>query len=250
MKRLVPAIALSAAVSACGMQDIGKEPELSSMVVDKTTAPEASSVQIPMPPQVQKRELQRAEGASLWQTGSGSFFKDQRAGDVGDILTVNIDIQDKATLSNASEAERSSGNQVAFPTFFGYASRIATVLPGIGQDQLPQGDIVDLGSQSSHSGSGSVNRNEKISLKVAALIIDKLPNGTLVIAGRQEVRVNYELRELRVAGIVRPEDITMDNTISYEKIAEARIAYGGRGQISKVQKPQYGKEMVDIILPY
>jgi len=249
LKPVVGLIAVSF-ITACSIKDVGKEPEFSEVRMDSRSSPETAQVQVPMPPKSQPKELIRSEGASLWQSSSGSFFDDQRAAEVGDILTVNIDIQDKASLSNASETERNAENTVGFPSFFGYGSKIAAVLPGIGQDELPAGNIVDLSSQSSQAGSGSVDRNEKISLKVAALVIEKLPNGTLVIAGRQEVRVNYELRELRVAGIVRPQDITVSNTISYEKIAEARIAYGGRGQISKVQKPQYGKEMMDVLLPY
>ena len=100
------------------------------------------------------------------------------------------------------------------------------------------------------SGSGSINRGESIDLKVAALVVQKLPNGNLVIAGRQEVKVNQELRELRMAGIIRPQDIRMNNTIPYDKVAEARITYGGRGQLSRQQQRSYGEDVVDIILPY
>ncbi len=77
-----------------------------------------------------------------------------------------------------------------------------------------------------------------------------LPNGNMVVAGRQEVKVNQELRELRVAGIIRPQDINMNNTIPYEKIAEARITYGGDGSISRQQLRGYGEGVVDIVLPY
>jgi flagellar L-ring protein precursor FlgH len=82
------------------------------------------------------------------------------------------------------------------------------------------------------------------------VVTDRLPNGNFVIAGRQEVRVNSELRELRIAGVIRPEDISSRNTIDYFKVAEARIAYGGRGTISRVQKPRYGQRLYEFVVPF
>ena len=111
-------------------------------------------------------------------------------------------------------------------------------------------DAVGVDSSSSSAGKGSVKRNEKLELRVAAAIIDVLPNGVLAISGNQEVRVNYELRDLQVAGIVRPQDISRQNEITYDKMAEARIAYGGRGQIYDVQQPRYGQQVLDIVMPF
>jgi flagellar L-ring protein precursor FlgH len=192
----------------------------------------------------------RAEASSLWGPSTRSFFGDKRAQRVGDILTVVIDIEDQADLSNASDRSRSSNQTAGRPTFLGYGGKIDRILPGISESDLPQGDIIDLDSSSGVSGEGSIRRNETINLRVAATIIEVLPNKNFVIAGRQEVRVNSELRELRIAGIARPVDISLRNTISYDKIAEARIAYGGRGQISVVQQPRYGQDALEVILPY
>jgi flagellar L-ring protein precursor FlgH len=108
----------------------------------------------------------------------------------------------------------------------------------------------ELSSSSASTGAGSVSRDETIELRIAATVMDVLPNGHMVIAGAQEVRVNFELRDLQVSGIVRPEDVSRRNEITYDRIAEARIAYGGRGQITDVQQPRYGQQIADIVLPF
>lgn len=227
-----------------------RDPALSDMSVNGQTIPEVARISIPMPPKEPKRRLKRAEASSLWNRGTRSFFGDQRAQTVGDILTVLIEINDKAQLKNASERSRSGSEIADSPSFLGYGGQIDKILPGVDASDLPSGSIVDLGSTSSTAGEGSIKRNESISLRVAALVIDELPNGNFVIAGRQEVKVNHELRELRVAGIIRPRDVSSANTVPYDKIAEARIAYGGRGQLSQVQQPRYGTNFLDVILPY
>lgn len=235
----------------CTKFEENHNPTPSNLVLNAETIPEVNRVSIPMPSmQVQPTPV-RAQASSLWYNGSTSFFGDQRASAVGDILTVEIDINDQAQLKNSSERSRSGSQTVQDPIFFGYGQRLANLLIGIEEDDLPTGgSVVDLGSSTDSAGAGSIKRNESIQLRVAALIIQQLPNQNFVIAGRQEVLVNSELRELRVAGIIRSADIDADNTISYDKIAEARIAYGGRGQISMVQQPKYGENLLDIILPY
>lgn len=244
-------LAAATALAGCQSYKDARDPKVTDMSLNAQTMPEAASVQVPMPTPEATRAPQRAETASLWRTGSRGFFGDQRAAKVGDILTVDINIDDKAKLSNASKRQRDGSQQVGNPTFFGYDKKLYKILPGVSQADMPTGsNIADLSSTSSASGSGSIDRNESINLKVAAMVIKKLPNGELVVAGRQEVKVNHELRELRVAGIIRPQDIRMDNTIPYEKMAEARITYGGKGQISSVQQPRYGDDFLNVILPY
>ena len=244
------ALALSVALAGCGPDPFNQNPEVSGIQMDSSTMPEASRVSVPMPVPEPPRILKRAERASLWAPGSDGFFADQRASKVGDILTIEIEIDDNATLKNASERSRTGATNVGFPSFFGYGTQIDKILPGVDEDDLPSGDIVDITSTTGASGSGQIDREEAISLKVAALVVQELPNGNLVVAGRQEVKVNQELRELRVAGIIRPQDVQTDNTIPYEKIAEARITYGGRGQLTRQQKSGYGEGAFDIILPY
>ncbi|RVV96858.1 flagellar basal body L-ring protein FlgH [Mesobaculum littorinae] len=250
MKPALPLLALLTLV-ACGNRDVfDRDPQTSDLVVGPGTIPEVARVQVPMPPPEVPRLPYRAESASLWQRGSDGFFSDQRAEEVGDILTILIEIDDEAQLRNATSRQRTGGGQIGYPKLFGYGTQIDRILPGVGPDDLPSGDLVDISSSTSANGSGSIGRSETINLKVAALVVQKLPNGNLVVAGRQEVKVNQELRELRVAGLIRPEDIGLDNTIPYEKIAEARIAYGGRGELSRQQVRGYGEDVMDVILPY
>ena len=244
-------LAATALLGACGVKSaFDRDPQISNIGLDQQTMPEVAYAQVPMPPPKIPPQRKRAEAASLWENGSAGFFGDQRATEVGDILTINIQIDDEATLRNATDRQRDGGSQLGFPKFFGYGSQIDKILPGVGPNDLPTGEIVDISSTTAVSGSGSIKRNETINLKVAAMVVRKLPNDNLVVAGRQEVKVNQELRELRVAGIIRPQDIQRNNTISYDKIAEARIAYGGRGQLSRAQERSYGEDMMDIILPY
>ena len=189
-----------------------------------------------------------AEGApnSLWRSGRRGFFNDQRASQIGDILTVQIEIDDKAQVSNSSNRTRSSQTSAGVSNFFG----IETSLGGLFGGGFDPGNLITAQGESDATGQGAINRQEKIELTVAAVIVDLLPNGNLVIAGRQEVNINAELRELTVSGVIRPEDIDANNTISHTQIAEARINYGGRGQISAVQRPNWGQRVGDAITPW
>lgn len=183
---------------------------------------------------------------SLWRSGSRSFFNDQRASRIGDILTVEIEIDDSAELSNSSNRQREGSTSVGVSNFFG----LEQVAGEIFNSAFDPSNMISADAESEHRGTGAINREEKIELTVAAVIVDRLANGNLVIAGRQEVRINGELRELTVSGIIRPEDVTSDNTIIHTQIAEARISYGGRGTISTVQRPNWGQRIGDAIAPW
>ena len=187
-----------------------------------------------------------ASANSLWRTGARAFFIDQRANRVGDILTVQIDIDDSAQTKNTSTSSRSSGVQAGVDNFFGLESSLGRFFPG-GFDPA---NAVNTNSTSNNTGTGAVTRSEKISLTIAAVVTNVLPNGNMVIQGTQEVRTNAELRQLTVAGIVRPEDISSANTIRHTQIAEARISYGGRGDISRVQKVPAGQSLVERFQPF
>ena len=181
---------------------------------------------------------------SLWRNGSRAFFKDQRAARVGDLLTVTVNITDKANIANETQRSRTNTEDSGITDFLG-----AKTLGAQAQKVLP-GRILTADSTASSDGKGSVVRQEALQTNVAAVVTQILPNGNLVVEGKQEIRVNFEIRELIVAGIVRPEDIQSDNTIDSSKIAQARIAYGGRGQITDVQQPRYGQQVMDVLLPF
>ena len=218
---------------------IGEHPPLSS-IENPTSQPGYKPVQMPMP----AAQPVSYNPNSLWRNGSRAFFKDQRAHQIGDILTVKVNITDKAAIANETQRSRVNKEDSGVSDFIG-SKTISPLSP-----QLLPGRILTADSTGSTEGKGSVNRQEALLTNVAAVVTQVLPNGNLVVEGKQEVRVNFEIRELIVAGIVRPEDIESDNTIESTKIAEARIAYGGRGQITDVQQARYGQQVLDVLLPF
>ena len=221
------------------LSQIGEQPKLNA-IENPTAAPGYKPVQMPMP----KPETVSYNANSLWRNGSRAFFKDQRAARVGDLLTVTVNITDKANIANETQRSRTNKEDSGITDFVG-----SKTLGANAQKILP-GRILTADSTASSDGKGSVVRQEALQTNVAAVVTQVLPNGNLVVEGKQEIRVNFEIRELIVAGIVRPEDIQSDNTIDSTKIAEARIAYGGRGQITDVQQERYGQQISDILLPF
>ena len=229
---------LSGCAAVDRLKNIGQAPPLSE--VDNPTArPGYKPVQMPMP----AAQPASYNPNSLWRNGSRAFFKDQRAHQVGDLLTVQVNITDKAIIANETQRSRDTKEDSGIDNFFG-KSKVPIM-----NSAVPT-RIFTSDSSTSLDGKGSVNRSEALQTNVAAVVTQVLPNGNLVVDGRQEIRVNFEIRELIVAGIVRPEDIQSDNTIDSSKIAQARIAYGGRGQITDVQQPRYGQQVMDVILPF
>ena len=186
------------------------------------------------------------EQSSLWTAERSSLLGDHRAGKRGDILTVVVEINDQAQISDSTGRSRSGSEKMGMPSLFGIPQRLDTVLP----TGASSADLISTNSSSTFSGNGSVARNEKVTLRLAATVVEELPNGVLRIEGQQEVRVNNELRNLLVSGYVRPDDISRQNEITYDKIADAQISYGGRGQLTDFQQPRYGQQVVDQLVPF
>jgi flagellar L-ring protein precursor FlgH len=231
--------ALALPLGACSnlqqLSRIGKAPDMSPMEtpVNLEGRDATFANMVTMPPANLDDPSTRN---SLWRAGTRHFFKDPRASRIGDILTVEISINDSAKVDNTTKRSRTNGADAAISSFpFGLHK---------------SGDLVNLGSNNANTGTGTVDRKENIRLTVAAVVTGLLPNGNLIIQGRQEVRVNFEVRDLTVAGIVRPEDITADNRIQHTQIAEARISYGGRGQITDVQQAPYGQQIYEALMPF
>ncbi|KKB10544.1 flagellar L-ring protein FlgH [Devosia geojensis] len=241
--KIATLLAATLVLAGCNTTDrlasIGQAPPLNP-IIDPTTVAGYQPVRLPMP----EPSPDTYQANSLYRTSARGFFKDERAHKVGDILTVLVTIDDRARIANQTARSRSSSNSAGMGGIFGSA------VTNISGGAINPADAIDLTSGTSDNGNGSVNRSENLETSVAAVVTQVLPNGNLVIEGRQEVRVNFEVRDLIVAGIVRPSDIQANNTIPSSKIAEARISYGGRGQITDVQQPRYGQQVLDAILPF
>ena len=233
------AIALAvAALAGCNtltrLSEVGGGPELSK-ITNPTARPSYRPVSLPMPAPRQAE----VNPNSLWRAGARAFFKDQRAKEVGDILTVSLDLADSATLANTSTRARDDDETASVTGLLGLEDEFTKMLP----EGLDNATMLAFDQTHNTSGIGAITRSETIALSFAAVVTQILPNGNLVIMGRQEVRVNAEMRELMVTGVVRPEDIDSTNTVAHEDIAEMRVAYGGRGTMSDLQQPRWGTQI-------
>lgn len=238
---LVLALSLSACGSGSRLASIGKAPEMSPLVT-KESVKSQEPISLPMPEQ---KEIVTTSN-SLWSPDKNAFFKDQRAGEIGDILTVVVELDEEAEIENETNRTRSSNEGSAIPNFLGLEQYLSDILP----DTVDPSNLTSFDSQATYSGSGDVEREEEINIRIAAMVSQRLPNGNLIIHGRQELLVNFEKRILQVDGVIRPQDISIDNTINYDQIAQARIVYGGEGQITDVQQPRYGQQFYDIVFPF
>ena len=237
-------VALAVALAGCGtlrdLSEIGGPPAMTA-TADPRLDPGWRPVTMPMP----VTSLVTPEANTLWRTGSRAFFKDQRAALVGDLVTVVVNITDAADFKDATTTTRNGSESLGTPNLFGLENRLSHILP-----TSKAASLVSTASANAGVGSGEIRRNESVSVRLAGVVTQVLPNGNLVVAARQEVRVNHELRELEVSGVIRPQDIASDNTVLHDRMAEARISYGGRGQLTTVQSPRYGQQALDILLPF
>jgi len=239
--RTLNIVIVAAGLSGCGdFSTIGKVPDLSNLSENNELNAMRGSAQ------TSSRGQDGRTAASLWTASRDSLLGDRRAIEHGDILTVVIEVDESAEISNNSSRGRTGSESLSIPSLLGIPQRIDADLP----DGASLASAIDASSSANSTGTGTISRNEKLELVIAATIIDVLENGVLHIQGSQEIRVNFEIRELLVEGFVRPEDISRQNTITYDKIASARISYGGRGHITDVQQPRYGQQISDKILPF
>lgn len=239
---LMPLLLLAGCGTAERLSRIGRAPEMAP-ISDPTRSPGYQPVSMPMPAPQDSRSLM---ANSLWRPGSRTFLRDQRAASVGDLITILVSIKDTADLSNSTDRSRDNRENMGIPRLLGLDASYARFLP----NGVDPSKLVEASSATSSAGEGRIQRNEAVTMRIAATVTQVLPNGNLVVGGRQQVRVNQELRDLNIGGIIRPQDIGSDNTVQHDRLAEARIAYGGRGTVSDVQAPRYGQQVLDAILPF
>lgn len=247
-KQIVALLMIVPLLSACGaagrLSNVGKAPKFTPEEAMQTAAVERSLARPDIvdtldPHLAAAQPAAQSSSASLFRSGAAGLFRDQRAGAVGDIVTIRINVQDRASVGNTTARSRTSSENAGLGSLFG----LDALIPG-------SGDLVDAGSTSRSNGTGTIERSETINMTMAAVVTGVLPNGNLLIRGRQEMRVNFELRELIVSGIVRPQDIGRDNSIRHSQIAEARISYGGRGQLTDVQQARWAQQIYDALFPF
>ena len=242
MRRYLFLLCVLPVLAACQpLNEVGRAPEFTPT---GDTFSHQALYNVPLPERSDRRAA--TDGASLWSASQRSLLGDRRAGRQGDIMTVVIEIDERAEMSSNSGRNRSGSQSMGVPQFFGLPQLLNRQLAGDAQ----AGNLIETQNNSAFAGSGSIQRNERLTLRIAATVVERLPNGVLRIEGSQQVRVNQELRDLVVSGFVRPEDISRQNEITYDKIAGARISYGGRGMISTVQQPRYGEQITEIISPF
>ena len=234
-------LGIAALLAGCGtldrLSEVGRDPKMTP-TADPTKDPKWRPLSMPMP----GGQPSPNEANSLWRSGSRAFFKDQRAAQVGDIVTVLVNMNDAANLKNVTSTARTSAETGGIPNFFGLEKLVPKV--------INPATLVTANSTNNNIGTGQIQRNEAVTLRLAGIVTQVLPNGNLVVAASQEFLVNSELRELRVTGVIRPQDIASDNTVLHDRMAEARIAYGGKGQLTDLQRARWGQQMLDILAPF
>lgn len=238
-------ILLMTSLSACNLftrlSQVGDGPKISE-ITNPTKRPDYQPVSMPMP----IAQAPHINPNSLWRSGARAFFKDNRANQVGDILTVNIAIKDSAAINNKTERTRDDTEDGNITNLFGFEAGLSKIV----SSNVLNTSTVSLDTDHTTKGEGKIARNEDITITVAVVITQILPNGNFVLSGRQETLVNYELRELNMSGVIRPEDIDSTNSIAHTKIAEMRVTYGGRGNVSELQQPRWGMQILDVLSPF
>jgi len=233
---VLPLLALGACGTVTKLSQIGDPPPMTT-IQDATRQPGYQPVSLPMPQPI----VTQRQANSLWQSGSRAFFKDQRATNIGDILTVLVAFDEKGKFDDNTQLQRTDTQTMGIPNLYGLQNHIPNLDPAT---------IVNTNGSSNHQATTEGNREEQVNLSVAAEVTQVLANGNLVVNGRQEIRLNNEIRELQITGVLRPQDISSTNTVNYFKLAEARISYGGRGQQTDMQQSRWGQQLLDIINPF
>jgi flagellar L-ring protein precursor FlgH len=241
-------LVLTTCLSGCAdtidkLAGIGKPPA-ETKIKDPTADASYKPLTWPLP---EAPIADRPQANSLWQPGARAFFRDGRAARVGDLLRVKINIADQAEFDNNTTSTRTTQEDLAAPAFFGLENKLSSITPFA---TPTPGDLANITGSNSHQGNVTAKRKETVQTEVAAMVTQVLPNGNFAISGKQEFLMNYDIREVSIKGVVRPQDIGSDNTIDSTQVAEARIVYGGRGQNMDAQQRRWGSQALDILSPF
>ena len=250
LRQIIILATLTFVVIGCGntlerLKNVGQLPDFEKVDLPANN-PEYKPIEWPEDKERNIEEIMPRNHNSLWKQGARSFFRDQHSRNIGDIVKVVIQIDDKVDLDNKTQQTRTDNDTIATPNVFGLESKLPKYFP----PAIDPTNLANISGNTNHTGEGKITRKETLKTQVAALVTQILPNGSLVLHGKQEIRVNYELREITIDGIVRPEDISSDNSVKLDQIAEARLSYGGRGRLSEVQQPRIGSQVLEILSPF
>jgi len=194
---------------------------------------------------------------SIWpgENAKNSLFTDNKARHVNDIITIVIDEYSSGSNSANTTTGRDTKTLAGISALLGLDKQIARR-----NKDLTDGDILTAGlipsikiggsSKNSLTGKGKTSRDGKLEARITARVVRVLSNGNLAIEGRRRLTVNAEDQYIVVSGIIRPEDITSDNVISSQYIADARIVYTGKGVINDKMRPGWMTRIVDWAWPF
>jgi flagellar L-ring protein precursor FlgH len=180
---------------------------------------------------------------SLWQGSGGGLVDDFKARGKGDILTVVISETASASKEATTGTSRASDVAAGIPNLMGLEKA------GINK-YMDLSKLLNASVSSKFNGSGSTTRKENLNATITARVIDVLANGNMLIEGHRNVLVNNEDQIIILTGTVRPRDVTPDNLVNSNLIADARIAYSGKGIISDRQQPGWLMGVIDKVWPF
>ncbi|MDQ6951127.1 MAG: flagellar basal body L-ring protein FlgH [Mariprofundales bacterium] len=216
----------------------GCMPRVSSVTADKTKPAVDRAMRAPVE--------SHTDTGSLWNNRGSALFTDPKAGNIGDLVTVLVSEKASASRSLGTKKDRSSSRQTGLGAAFG----LSTSLFSKRNASFKPSSALDLSDNKSFAGSGSTTNSDTLTASVTAVVMEVFPNGNLRIQGRRQVTINQQPQELTFSGVVRPQDISSDNTISSAKVAQAIISYGGGGELASVAHEGWLGQALDAIWPF
>ena len=168
---------------------------------------------------------------SIWQTTDrNTLFLDNKARNIGDIVTVYVVERSEAAKKANTKLDRNSDSSAVLTGAFNLTTLLGANTP------LDQGAV---GSAHKFQGKADTDRESELTATISCIVTEVFSNGNLRIEGRQDITVNNENQYILVSGIIRPEDISPQNSVQSFQMADARIEYSGEGDINDQQSPSW-----------